>query len=358
MKITNVQGLRAIAVLLVLFSHLIRVEEKYSVDQILPLFLLNGISGVDLFFVISGFIMVVTTTGTHTGLANSSHFLYKRASRIFPLYVFYTLLVLAVALIKPGWVNSGAEYDLLSSLLLLPSENPPLLAVGWTLIHEMYFYYVFVIILLFPERFLLPLLSVWAVIIALTHVFIDTTNPFVRLAASPLTYEFIGGALVGVLYQRWKPNVSFITSLVAICGLFVVMFYVGHLYTIEVGVQPSEMARVLIYGIPSLGILFLVTNTEIKGKVFPNWLTRIGDASYSTYLTHVLVLSVLGRVWASFSIDSAFDNYLMVSVLVVACLIYGSLSFKYLETPMLKLSRKIWSFISSRPKDKQVASLG
>lgn len=348
MKITNIQGLRAIAVLLVLFSHLIRVEEKYSADQILPAFLLNGISGVDLFFVISGFIMVLTTTGTHSGLPNASLFLYKRASRIFPVYMFYTTLVLCVSIFKPSWVNSGAEYDLVSSYLLLPSEFPPLLAVGWTLIHEMYFYYVFLILLLFSEKLLLPLLLLWAAIIFVSNMFFEASSPLIKLAVSPLTYEFIGGAMIALLYQRWKPNLSFYGASLAIGLSFVVMFYIGQIYTASEGEQPSEMARVIIYGIPSLVILFFVTNIETKGKVFPSWFTRIGDASYSTYLTHVLVLSVIGRGWSLLIIDSVWDNVVMIVILIGVCLVYGRLSYKYLEIPMLKISRRVWGTFKGR----------
>jgi exopolysaccharide production protein ExoZ len=348
MKITNIQGLRAIAVLLVLFSHLIRVEEKYSEDQWLPSLLLNGISGVDLFFVISGFIMVLTTTGMRSGLPNAAFFLYKRASRIFPVYIFYTTLVLGLAILKPSWVNSGAEYDLLSSYFLLPSSYPPLLAVGWTLIHEMYFYYVFFIILFFSEKLLLPLLLLWAIIVFLGNVLFEVSNPFLKLAVSPLTYEFIGGALIALLYERWKPNLNFYVASFVICLSFVAMFYLGQVYTFNEGAQPSGMARVLIYGIPSLVILFLVVNVEAAGKVFPSWFAKIGDASYSTYLTHVLVLSVAGRIWSQLSFDGAFDNAVIIIILIGACLVYGHFSYKYLERPCLKLSRRVWVFFKSR----------
>lgn len=91
-----VQGLRAFAVLLVLFSHLFRIEEKYATQTVLPDFVLAGVSGVDLFFVISGFIMVVVTEKSRAGLRRAAQFIYRRLLRIYPVYWFYTSLVLVV----------------------------------------------------------------------------------------------------------------------------------------------------------------------------------------------------------------------------------------------------------------------
>jgi exopolysaccharide production protein ExoZ len=117
-------------------SHLLIAESKYSRTPILPDEARFGAFGVDLFFVISGFIMVtIARDGAW------APFLAGRAKRILPPYWFYTTLVLLVSLYAPGAVNSSFAHppSLWRSYLLIPDTVDPLLAVGWMLIHEMYF---------------------------------------------------------------------------------------------------------------------------------------------------------------------------------------------------------------------------
>jgi peptidoglycan/LPS O-acetylase OafA/YrhL len=134
--------LRGIAVLLVAFSHLLLIEKKYGGNSIIPEFVLFGASGVDLFFVISGFVMVTITREKFRKPMEALKFIYHRVIRIYPVYWIYSVLVLIVFLIQPSWVNSaqGNQVDIVSSFLLLPSNNLPLVNVGWSLVHEVYFF--------------------------------------------------------------------------------------------------------------------------------------------------------------------------------------------------------------------------
>ncbi len=137
MIIKNVQVLRALAANAVLLSHLFIVEQKYGHGFVaLPAGVDLGRRGVDLFFVISGFIMAMIAQQS----TQWHGFLLDRITRIVPPYWFYTTLVLIVALIAPGIVNSSYQHPPSAwlSYLLIPQDVPPLLAVGWTLIHEMY----------------------------------------------------------------------------------------------------------------------------------------------------------------------------------------------------------------------------
>lgn len=116
--LNGIQALRAVAVVFVLFSHLFRVEGKYAAETILPNATLIGVSGVDIFFVISGFIMVYVTDGKRDGLLRAIEFLYRRAVRIYPIYWVYTSLVLVLYIVAPSMVNSGAPADILASYAL------------------------------------------------------------------------------------------------------------------------------------------------------------------------------------------------------------------------------------------------
>ena len=162
MKLQWIQALRAIAASLVLIAHLGQEEADAFAAGLAPAWTLAGVSGVDLFFVISGFVMVYVTRGTtHGAPAIAGRFLYSRAARIYPPYWLFTALAIAGYFIFDGLSRSLGELDLVRDILLIPGEEPPVLLVGWTLIHEMYFYIVFTGLLLLPRRFLPALVTVW-----------------------------------------------------------------------------------------------------------------------------------------------------------------------------------------------------
>lgn len=145
MRFRNIQVARAIAANLVLLSHLRAIETKYGRGfVVLPDWAQWGACGVDLFFVVSGFIMA-----TIAAREACRTFIVSRLTRIFPPYWFYSGLVLVVSLAAPSMVNSsfGHPPSLWRSFLLIPDTTFPLLAVGWTLTHELYFYAGFAVFL-------------------------------------------------------------------------------------------------------------------------------------------------------------------------------------------------------------------
>ena len=206
-----------------------------------------GIAGVDVFFVLSGFIMVITTKYLNVAskMSNVSIFLYKRITRIYPPYIIYTLIVCFVALLYPGAVFSGAEYRLLHSFSLFPGEHPPILAVGWTLIHEMYFYLVFSFFLLFKRKWLTSLLIGWSGILLITNIQFLELSPLFKVVFSSLTFEFIIGALIGILYLNpikllmLGKKTSFLTI------TLIISMYICS-YNLLPAMSPSHELRVMI----------------------------------------------------------------------------------------------------------------
>ena len=190
-KLQSIQALRGVAVLAVVLFHLLTVEEKYGGSKtILSSFFQFGMFGVDLFFVISGFVMITVTRGKFQYHKEALKFIYHRVVRIYPTYWVYSILVLGVFLIKPSWVNSsqGNQVDILASFLLLPSQTLPLVMVGWTLIHEMYFYLVFsLILMLVPEKKILPAILLWGVTIVCLNLFLTSNTPVVKIIL--ITYK-------------------------------------------------------------------------------------------------------------------------------------------------------------------------
>lgn len=346
-KIRNIQALRGFAVLAVILFHLIIIERKYGGGNILlPGFLEFGMFGVDLFFVISGFVMVTVTRGRFQVVRDALLFLYHRASRIYPLYWVYSLAALGVFLIKPTWVNSsqGSQVDILASFLLLPAKVLPLVQVGWTLIHEMYFYLIFFLILLaVPERFLLHALAVWGALLLGLRAWIEPGNPYWDLILNPLTFEFLSGCVLAVFFYKTKPlplRGGWLTGMAALAVGAAIFGYLRY-HAATGGVSPDGWWRVLIYGVPAILIVFCMTHAEQNGFVFSELFVQTGNASYSLYLSHLFTLNVVGRIWGFVASPAIFDNVLGIVIAFAASIVVGFLSYWWIETPLLKLSRRV-----------------
>ena len=345
-RIKNIQALRGVAVLLVVFFHMVTIEKKYGgTNTLLPDYFQFGMFGVDLFFVISGFVMVTVTRGKFQQPRQAVTFLYHRISRIYPLYWFYSLLVLAVFLLQPSFVNSSqsGQVNILASFLILPQKHLPLLMVGWTLVHEMYFYLVFFLLLFLPEKHLVKGIGLWTAIILFLQLYITPdTSPALRLISHPLTIEFVGGCLLALFISRKKSTLSAPFFLLSARFIFAASIFSYILYWQTTGqVEPAGWWRILIMGIPAIIIIFCLVRAEQRNVVLPGPLCKIGDASYSIYLSHVLTLSLIGRIWAEFSSDSTVDNWLVLPFMLLSVVAVGTVSYSLVERRMIAVSRKI-----------------
>jgi exopolysaccharide production protein ExoZ len=299
--------------------------------------------GVDLFFVISGFVMVTVTRGKFQKARQALTFLYHRTSRIYPLYWVYTTMALIVFIIQPSWVNSsqGSQVDILASFLLLPDELLPLVQVGWTLIHEMYFYLVFfIILLLLPEKFLPASMLVWGAVIVIFGS--SAGNPTYNLIFHPLTIEFIAGCMLAWQYHKFAGLQTDGKWLVVIASAGMVAAILGYVYYAgQTGSSPEGWWRLLYYGIPATIIVFCITHAERNGVILHGWLIQSGNASYSIYLSHLFTINVVGRIWSLFAVDAIFDNIIAILITFILVIVAGFVSYWYVETPLLHLTRKV-----------------
>ena len=159
MELKNIQGLRALAAILVVGCHFHDFADRYGFRS--EALITIGAWGVDLFFVISGFIMITVNWNKFSEPNASKAFLIRRIVRIFPPYWLVTLFIVGAIIISPKLFHTWAANisNLLPSLLLFPSDEKPILYVGWTLIFEMYFYYVFAILLNFSRKIALTAIT-------------------------------------------------------------------------------------------------------------------------------------------------------------------------------------------------------
>lgn len=334
----SIQALRALAAFLVVLFHLRIVEGKYGNGHLLlPEVMQFADAGVDLFFVISGFVMAVITAGRFNSIASSTQFLFRRAWRILPPYWIYTTLVVVLMAVVPSMVNSSySNQSVLASYLLLPQQQAPLLTVGWTLIHEAYFYLVTAIAIAFIcERYFPVFLALWALIIVVAQYYVDASTPLVNLVLSPMTLEFIGGALIGIYWRKVLAQLALVFIVVGFLLFGWVMAF-PHVFGVQ---QHDPIYRVLYFGSASLLIVLgAVLYESVKKFTLPRWLQAVGDGTYSIYLSHVFVISALGRLWyLSGTNNSSGQHAFFVALTILAALGVGVLSFRFIERPLLNV---------------------
>lgn len=341
-RIENLQALRAFAVLLVLFLHWRNLERTHRTDALLPEWADVGHAGVDIFFVISGFIMVVIARNYRSDGATARSFLYHRWARIYPVYWFWFLVTLGFYFTVPGWLGlqAGQMPYLLESFFLLPTWSMQLVPVSWTLKYELYFYLVFSAVILLPARWrMLALLGWGGAMIAGQAVCYEAPdiqcNKNLLLTMHPLGLEFLFGALIAWFYLRRRNGRPL---LLLACGIvFVLVGFVVYVWT-GIHIDDNLWYRVLLFGLPAAVLLYGCVEIERQfGIKAPRWLVAVGTASYSLYLSHLLLMTLLyGRLAPYEQLPT-----LWLDLLIFALTIGIALSaYRWIELPLLRLFRR------------------
>ena len=340
LRLQNIQALRGIAALFVALSHLFIMEQKYSDDQILGVWIELGMVGVDLFFVISGFIMVYVVWNLRRGLRTVCEFLFARAGRIYPLYWLISLITLFVWLWKPEIVFSSMTGDpnFIKSFLLYPDDHLPFLAIGWTLVHEMFFYLIFALALFLKPKMMLPFLGGWVVILSIGILLnLQTNSPLMAILFNPLSYEFLLGALAAWIMKTYSAP---LVKPAIILGVILSLGALFYSYVYHCGMPSTFGQRALYFGLPATLIVYGLAGIELNGNVLSTKLSRLGDWSYSLYLTHILSLSLAGRLWNQIAQPGIWDNILMLILMPVFAIIISYLSWRFAEKPLLDLVKR------------------
>jgi exopolysaccharide production protein ExoZ len=355
-RLLTLQMARGLAANLVILSHLVEVEAKFiNGGGILPAFCGYGIAGVDLFFVLSGMIMVAVA-GKGVG---SLEFLWRRAARIYPAYWLVSLVVLAASLLKPEWVNAAVRQpiSIWRSFLLVPGPTVPLLAVGWTLVHEVYFYLVFALILALRIPFLLGLIC-WGLVLSIVTLLVGqyvVHFPIGFVWTNPLTIEFMMGAAIGLLYESKR---IYAPAWVCFVGLLTLVISIVFLApAVELATNPHFFGlRTALFGIPMAMIVYGLAGMEQASMMrVPQILVTLGDWSYGTYLLHVLIIVALGRTIHAIAPSGVFSNVVLIFGGLLAANLAGALSFNYFERPTLRLLHKYGLLVFGQPKHAVVS---
>lgn len=315
-RLTNIQCLRFFAAFLVVCYHT-RGHYSFSGGEWLFDFAQIGWLGVDIFFVISGYIMWHTTIGK-AGFYESMAFIYKRFSRVFS--GFLPWLVIMIALIGyfiPQRLHS--QYDLLSSFLLIPQPHQTnIFAVSWTLSFELLFYTGFAFVLLLPRNWSIKILVGLSALVCL-GVYLAGAGTFIF---SPLILEFIGGALLAAYVNKYGTKFHLLAIFMT-----AILFTIGGLFVDE----GDRINRILTIGLGSIFLVYFFVSLENNGILLPKLFTILGDASYALYLCHIPFLTII-RWTARESFSVAPE--LCYAALVVLMIVFSVLWYRAYEKPV------------------------
>ena len=321
-----IQVLRAVAALMVVVHHAtIMLGDRDG----LPIGnWTNGASGVDIFFVISGFVMSISSAPLRKTLHPARIFLARRLERVVPLYWIVTTVKVLSVLALPGLALNalGTPWHVIASYLFLPAGMDPVVVVGWTLNFEFLFYLIFAAVLAIRGSLLKVLIPVLLVVVLLRYLPQPHVSAGVRVYESSMVLEFLFGVLLALAVD-WVRG----WNLAVAIGFVVVGFSVFFHWGAPIGLP----WRGLDWGLPALAVVAgTIAMERPLGKFAPKWMLELGDASYSIYLVHGLVLPIIGILLAR--AGSHWLHVVPVSILgmVLLSIAGGELVYLGIERPI------------------------
>lgn len=324
--LANLQFLRFIAAAAVLFSH--------SADLLVPhasvVWKVPWTAGVDLFFVISGFIMVWLTSGQFGVRGAAGRYLLRRMIRIVPPYWFFTLAMIATALVAGEHVRNqrlGAA-QLVTSFLFVPWPRGdgalnPILSQGWTLNYEAFFYLCFAAAMM--SRRGLAWLAAAFVALAAAQPLVPEGWFVLRFYCSPIILEFLGGMglarlhMAGLRMPRW--------------GMVLGAAVAVPLYLALGGIGVTE--RAFAWGLPALVFAagFLLSREPARLGAPGRLLKLGGDASYTLYLSHTFCVNAVVLAWQTLALPFP---WLAVVSAMLAAFAFAVLFYLAVERPVTR----------------------
>lgn len=341
--ILSIQVLRFVAALSVVVFHahiaLTNGDPSHVPDAVDHAFRV-GASGVHIFFVISGFVMVYTSWRSRL---TTGSFLKRRAMRIYPIYWLIGAIYLAAhQLLGTPYRLDGV--DVAGAALLLPGYSSLVIGPGWTLSFEMYFYLCFGIALLAGVRRGLILLSGFYLLSVLAGLFFGRSNAFGLVATDSLLLEFMTGAWLGYAWAQGLvigPRLGGAMVIVALI-LFASGFWLDY----------DALPSVASWGVPSLLLVAgaLAFEPQLRSPL-GRFFAKLGDSSYLLYLAHVLLIDLFLATPIAQLNQGGKSAVLMSFPIAIACTIIAAVGYEAVELPLLKAVKRL--FLPRSPRDVQ-----
>lgn len=332
-ELFGIQMLRGLAALAVVVHHTLE-ESNGATGRFSPDWLtVAGAAGVDVFFAISGFIMLYTSFRPNRPPMAPRDFLVRRFARIYPFYWVCCFAVLAI--IAAGFLDGKALSlgSIIASFTLAPGSD--LIGISWTLVYEVYFYLVFAVALSMAsvsKSLTVTTLAIMAILAASTVLPKGVLESFL---SNPLPLEFCAGMGVAYVFMRrdQRPIVReaivwgiVILSVVAIASA---PLFIAHPSTAGLPAWP----RIVVWGIPAVALVIAFLHIGTPSGLLSNGLVFLGDASYSLYLTHIFVLMGYG-LGLRIPIVSSAPQAMIVPVIIFLCMAVGCLAYVLIERPL------------------------
>ena len=347
-QVRNIQVLRGVAAIAVVLFHIGLWESKaVGSNGVSPRVFSQGLVGVDLFFVISGFIMAYIQPLPLDTPRRYARFLAHRFARIYPPLWLVLIPLLVVYFIRPELINASNNHqvELLQSFLCMPQDHLPLLQVAWSLIYEVHFYFVVSIALILRPTYRVLFGIIWfLMVLGIYCAFWRGDfggNRWLQVFFSPFSLTFLLGYFIGLWYScRPASSIGIALScgVLALCGLALAARYMpvdGYYPNI------NSLYRFFYYGIPCallvLGAVLIENATQLR---FVS-LRHVGDESYAIYLLHVPILATISKgVIAVHSTNPFFLAGVIVASLRI-CIASGTFFHRYAELRVTRLARRL-----------------
>jgi peptidoglycan/LPS O-acetylase OafA/YrhL len=356
LTLVSIQILRGLAALAVATQHALHDAETLEARLGRPFHALDALpwnAGVDVFFVISGLIMVHSSRGLAGTPGAGGEFLKRRLARIVPLYWAATSLYLAIALIAPTLLNREylAPGYILASYLFVPAARPdglvqPFYPLGWTLNFEMLFYAVFALAIGLPLRQAAALVLASLAGLVVAGQWLAPWPQPLAFWTDPIILEFAAGVGLGVLRAEGVRLPGWARGGLAIAGLLGFGL---------VAVAPdllSGVPRTLAYGGPALLLVAaaaLGPAGEERGGPSLRFGTVLGDSSYALYLLHPFAIRLAREVFWQTGFAHASGPLLFVVVALLASIVGAILVFRFVERPLTHRARAWLGGSQGRP---------
>jgi len=334
--LANVQFLRFAAATSVLIGH----TQHEAAEQFGPMTPWTPIFwgvGVDIFFVISGFIMF-HLAGTHFDEKGyAARFMRRRITRIVPLYwMFSAAMLLSIALFAKQISHTDVDLTrIVTSFFFVPWPRAdgafrPILSLGWTLNYEMLFYLLFTIALLFRRSVALPGLILVFFAASGAHWFVPKNLPFISFWTDPIILLFALGIGIALLRGRGLPIGPATAAALVLGGIAILIIEQSW------ALQAMLPSRVLATGVPACMICaaaMLFDREPSEGRL-RTILLESGNASYALYLCHPFAINALAIFWHHSGVHQ--PGVFAVAAGLVSIL--ASLAiYRWVEKPLLRL---------------------
>ncbi len=330
--------LRGIASLLVVLLHCTINSSEALQHTFLGNFFSFGGSGVDIFFVLSGFIITYTNIKFIGEADYLGFFLRRRIVRIYPTYWIIISLFLLLQVLLPSFYRTHFSFDLkniFSTYLLFPG-HVMVNGVSWTLSYEIFFYLLFSLSFFIPQKkwsfYLAMLYAVIIIALPICNYNFENGNRWLSLITYPMNIEFFMGITAAVLI----PKISFKIAMPLIITGSAIFLMSAIFLNFNYVLVNNTFNRVILFGIPSFLFITGLVKYELTNKIKVHSIfLLLGEASYSLYLIHLPVLVASFKILEKFNVSNNLVIHCII-LLMVCIICYASIIFyKFVEKPII-----------------------